>query len=224
MNIPNWKQQFFSSTRGRIVELLRSRSRTVHELAEELHLSENAVRSHLSTLERDGLVKRSGERRGARRPFATYDVTLDAEQLFPKACEPILRELLNVLTDEGSPRPGDQILSEVGHRVAANYEPTAQEKDVKSRVEKAFQLFQDLGGIAKVEEREGTLFFQGYACPLSFASVKHPEVCQMFEVILSDILGTSVHERCNRQEPPHCSFEIPELKIDSDPSTLAPQT
>ena len=50
-------QRFLESTRGRIVTLLRGSPRTVKELATGLELTDNAVRAHLTTLERDGLVQ-----------------------------------------------------------------------------------------------------------------------------------------------------------------------
>jgi predicted ArsR family transcriptional regulator len=50
-------ERFFDSTRGQIVMMLRGATRTVDELAKELELTDNAVRAHLTTLERDGLVK-----------------------------------------------------------------------------------------------------------------------------------------------------------------------
>jgi predicted ArsR family transcriptional regulator len=56
-------RRFFSSTRGRIVALLRAATRTVDELADALGLTDNAVRAHLVTLERDGLVEPSGQPR-----------------------------------------------------------------------------------------------------------------------------------------------------------------
>lgn len=37
-------QRFFETTRGRIVTLLRGTTKTVNELAEELELTDNAVR------------------------------------------------------------------------------------------------------------------------------------------------------------------------------------
>ncbi len=76
-------QRFLESTRGRIVRLLRGSSRTVEELATQLELTDNAVRAHLTTLERDGLVRQSGVRRGARKPHFTYSLTPEAEKLFP---------------------------------------------------------------------------------------------------------------------------------------------
>ena len=50
--------RFFTSTRGKIITLLRRASRTVDELAQALDLTDNAVRAQLAALERDGLVQR----------------------------------------------------------------------------------------------------------------------------------------------------------------------
>ena len=65
-NISGWSNRFFDSTRGKIVILLRHDLHTVSELAKALNLTDNAVRAHLATLEGDGLVRRSGERRARR--------------------------------------------------------------------------------------------------------------------------------------------------------------
>jgi predicted ArsR family transcriptional regulator len=54
MQLSHRNQRFFASTRGRIVTLLRRSSHTVEELAQALDLTDNAVRAHLATLERDG--------------------------------------------------------------------------------------------------------------------------------------------------------------------------
>ncbi len=90
-------QRFLESTRGRIVTLLRGSSRTVEELATGLELTDNAVRAHLTTLERDGLVRQSGVRRGSRKPHFTYSLTPEAERLFPKAYDALLNQLIIVL-------------------------------------------------------------------------------------------------------------------------------
>src|SRR5947207_14829988 len=55
-----WRERLFKSTRGKILDLLRTRERTVNELAEELRLTDNAVRAHLASLERDRLVSQAG--------------------------------------------------------------------------------------------------------------------------------------------------------------------
>ena len=85
-----WSPRFLSGTCGQVVELLRRGEATVNELAEALSLTDNAVRSHLSTLERDGLVRQSGKRTATRKPEALYSLTPEAGQLFPKAYDLLL--------------------------------------------------------------------------------------------------------------------------------------
>src|SRR5947209_6909672 len=91
--------RFFASTRGKMILLLRRASRTVEELAEALELTDNAVRAQLALLERDGLVQQRGSRRGSSKPAAVYEITPAAEDLFPKAYGPVLRQLLETLNE-----------------------------------------------------------------------------------------------------------------------------
>src|SRR2546423_10622510 len=118
MPLLNWNQRFFESTRGRIITLLRRASRTVEELAQALQLTDNAVRAHLATLERDGLVRQRGIRRGSGKPSYVYELSPDAETLFPKAYGPIMRQLLEVLCEQMSPEQVEALLRMTGRRIA----------------------------------------------------------------------------------------------------------
>src|SRR5436309_7637827 len=117
----NWNQRFFERTRGRIITLLRRASRTVEELAQALDLTDNAVRSHLATLERDGLVRQRGARRGSGKPAFVYELTTETEQLFPKAYGPVLRELLHVLNEHMPDDEVEGLLRAVGRRLATGW-------------------------------------------------------------------------------------------------------
>ena len=81
MKPQRWRERLLESTRGQILALLRVEARTVNELAAALKLTDNAVRAHLISLERDGLIQRQGSRRGTRKPHASYGLTADAENL-----------------------------------------------------------------------------------------------------------------------------------------------
>ena len=73
-----WDQKFFESTRGKVVTLLRRGGRTVEELAQELGLTDNGVRAHLASLERDGIVRQRGlvpHGSGGRKPAYIYELT-----------------------------------------------------------------------------------------------------------------------------------------------------
>src|SRR5215217_1863545 len=112
-------ERFFASTRGQVAMLLRHGDRTVEELAQELGLTDNAVRAHLATLERDGLVRQGGLRRGLGKPSYTYDLTPESERLFPKAYGPVLRRRLGVLGERLGPEALEAALREVGRRLGS---------------------------------------------------------------------------------------------------------
>src|SRR4051812_36032113 len=116
-----WGQRFFTSTRGRVVALLRRAGSTVDELGRALGLTGNAVRAHIATLERDGLVEQRGVRRGASKPAYAYDLTPAAEQLFPKAYVPVLTQLLTLLAERMPPAEYESLLRTTGHRLAGEH-------------------------------------------------------------------------------------------------------
>ena len=82
---------------GRILVLLHQGDRTVSELSENLKLADNTVRTHLATLERDGFIEQRGLRPGSRKPHFAYHLTAAGEQLFLRACDPLLDNVLGVL-------------------------------------------------------------------------------------------------------------------------------
>ncbi len=198
-------KQFFASTRGHIVALLRRADRTVDELARALELTDNAVRSHLATLERDGLVQQRGVRRGERKPAYSYRLTQEAERLFPKPYAPVLDQLLQVLDKRMAPEEVEALLRNVGHELASGLSVT--EGDIRARLEAAVAVLNELGGLAELEERDGTYGIRGYSCPLAAVVRRHPDVCRLAETLVTEVAGVPVKEHCDRGEPLRCCFE-----------------
>src|SRR5207237_8756626 len=87
----------FGSRRLEVVDLLRRGIRTVAEMARHLHLTDNAVRSHLSLLERRGLVLLSGLEKGVSRPYVVFQLTSETTELFPRAYVAALRVVIAVM-------------------------------------------------------------------------------------------------------------------------------
>ena len=204
-----WDRKFFASTRGRIVTLLRRTGHTVEELAQAVGLTDNGVRAHLATLERDGIVQqRSSVRRGSGggKPAYVYELTPQAEALFPKAYGPVLRRLLDVMVERLGPEETEALLRAVVHRIADGH--TVPADGVRARLEAAVGVLNELGGLVELEERDGTFVIHGYSCPLSAVVPGHPEVCRLGESLLTELAGVPVHEHCDRGERPRCCFEV----------------
>jgi len=198
-------KRFFESTRGQIVTILRGSPCTVDELAGKLDLTDNAVRAHLLTLERDGLVRQSGLRRGPRKPHFTYELTPDADALFPKAYDTLLNQLIAVLKNRLKPSEIEEVLREVGRAVAADA-PAAN--DLESRVQIAVKVLESIGGAAEVQESEDRILISATGCPLAAAVEAHPEVCRLAETLVAEIVKVPVEEKCDREGRPKCRFEI----------------
>ncbi len=204
-----WNQRFFASTRGQVVALLRQGHATVEELARELELTDNAVRSHLAALERDGLVAQSGLQRGAGKPAYIYTLTPEAEGLFPKAYGTVLKLVLDVLGEQLPPETVDGALREVGRRLAAA--KPAPTGNLQARVASAVEMLGELGGLAYVQGVNGGFVIKGRSCPLAAAVEGHPETCLLAEALLTDAIGTPVRQRCE-PEIPRCRFEVGEVE------------
>jgi predicted ArsR family transcriptional regulator len=200
-----WDQRFFASTKGQVATLLRRGVATVEELARELGLTDNAVRSHLAALERDGLVTQTGVRRGTGKPAYTYALTPDAERLFPKAYGTLLSLMLDVLSERLPPDTLDDLLREMGHRLAVGQAPSTG--DLRTRVDAAVALLGELGGLAEAEEQDEGYVILGCSCPLAAAVKGHPETCLLAEALLADVTGAPVRQTCDTQGL-RCRFEI----------------
>lgn len=206
MSTNRFDERFFASTRGRVVTLLRQGSRTVDELAGAIGLTDNAVRAHLAGLERDGLVGQGELRRGGGKPSFTYQLTAEAERLFPKAYGVLLHELLGVLGERLPPEALQDALREVGRRVGAGRE--APSGPLRRRVGHAVALLNNLGGLAEAEETDTGFSIRGCSCPVAAAVDGCPDACLLAESLLSEVIGVPVRQVCDQGPPPRCRFDV----------------
>jgi predicted ArsR family transcriptional regulator len=192
------------------VSLLRGGSGTVNDLASSLELTDNAVRAHLLTLERDGLVRQSGVQRGPRKPHFSYELTAEAERLFPKAYDALLNQLIAALKGRLEPDVLEEVLREVGRSLAARHSSGQTPAELEARLQNALEVLKALGGSPSLDREGGRLVIRSGGCPLSAAVVEHPEVCGLAESLVAEIVGLPVREHCVRGESPKCRFEVGE--------------
>jgi len=204
-----WNKRLLASTRGRILALLRGENRTVNELAAALDLTDNAVRAHLLSLERDGLVQQHGIKPGKRKPHAAYGLSIEAKHIFPKAYGPLLAHFVTVISNRLNRRALRATMREVGRAVAADHLERWKGRGRGERIKAALDLLDDLGGSAKFEESEGKQFIHGRnGCPLAAVTASHPEACLIVESLLSKVIGVPAKKCCEYGETLRCCFEL----------------
>ena len=202
-----WRDRVLSTTRGRVLTLLRRGPRTVGELAAALELTDNGVRVHLGALERDGLIEQEGARRGRSRPSYVYRLTPEAEALFPKAYATVLSEVLSYVRDERGAPGLEELLRAVGRRAGERARAGAQ--DLRERVTAAVALLGELGGLAEAEEEPDAFMIRGFSCPMAAIVGLNPEACALAEELVAGVVDAPVTECCDRQgSTPRCAFRI----------------
>jgi predicted ArsR family transcriptional regulator len=196
-----------SGPRRRIVALLRTRDRTIPELARELSVSTNAIRGHVAALERDGLVLGGGSRRrdAPGKPPTLYGLTAAAEELFPRGYSAVLFGVLDLLCEwDGSDAPLE-VMRAAGARGSEG-----------EGTEGAVRALARLGADVTVHagERETVLATGG--CPLAAGVLERPEMCRWVAALLAGACGGAAAESCDRSGGrPRCRFTLAHADADS---------
>lgn len=204
-------KRFMDSSRGQVVALLRRGPRTVEELAQAMGLTDNAVRNHLATLERDGLVRAEGARKGpgAGKPAVVYELVPDAATLFSRAYPPVLSTVVDVLFDKLPVDAAEPLLREVGHRLAHGAGGPAR-GNLDMRVRAAAAVLTELGGDVEIIREDGGQRIQGSGCPLAAVVREHPAVCMAVETLVGDVAAAPTRSCCEHGDTPRCRFEVRE--------------
>jgi predicted ArsR family transcriptional regulator len=208
----DWKRNFFETTRGQLVRLLCGGARTVSELAEQLRLSENAVRSHLASLGREGLVHLSGKQPGTRKPHFSYELAPKAHLLFGKGYEPVLLVLLDVLSRHETPEDLNKLALEAGRRFVQMYLPKLERQKPAARLRTLVNQASSAAVPLTVVHENGDIFIRGCSCPLTTVIDRRPELCDVIAELLSETLELPVERQCEHGQAPRCGFRLKKPK------------
>ena len=179
----------------------------MEELATALGVTDNAVRAQLASLERDGMVRQHGLRRGSGKPSFSYALQSEFEPLLSKAYIPMLVRLLRGMGERLPAQQVTDLLNEVGQDWAGELPRVSG--DIKTKVAAASNLLNELGGVTEIEQEDRCLMIRGYSCPLALAVRENRGVCVAVQALLSRYIGENVIEHCDREgERVHCRFEV----------------
>jgi predicted ArsR family transcriptional regulator len=202
------RQQLLDTGRGRIVSVLQRGPLTVDDIASKLELSASGIRTQITAMERDGVVRRVGSRPGTTRPSRVFELTPEVEQLLSRAYIPLLTQLVDVFAAGLPPRQLDKLLRQAGRNLAGQLSSARPSGTLRSRVVAASALLNEqLGAVTRVDQNNGYVI-RGEGCPLSALTGKHPAVCRAMESLVKEVVGVSVRQCCERVQRPRCCFEI----------------
>lgn len=201
---------FFQTTRGRIVESLKRGPRTAAELSAEHGLTPNAVRQHLSRLERDDLVAEAASRRGHTKPSLVYALTAEGDRLFPQRYDVLLNAVLNEVRREGGPDAVASLFRHIGERSSRKHAHRFEGKDTAARMTEIAKILGEQGVMADVEHRAEGLVLREHNCPFKETAVAHPQVCTVVHTLLEQALPVRPQQRTSiARGDDACEFLLP---------------
>jgi predicted ArsR family transcriptional regulator len=157
-------------------------------------------------MERDGLVRHRGERKGTRKPAVEYELDPEAETALSRAYVPLAEALVDVLAGWLSREDLEEILQEAGRRAAGALPRLSGGPE--ERVRAAGRKLDGLGGLTEVEQAGEGWTIRSAGCPLAALVGKRPETCRALEALVAELTRLPVREACDRAERPRCRFEI----------------
>jgi predicted ArsR family transcriptional regulator len=184
---------------------------TDDELAQRLNISRNAVRQHISALERDLLIKQLGTRPTMGRPELFYGLSNKGRETFPRRYSWFSELLMTALFKEVGRDGLTERIKIMGENVAkdllARQRPSESTKEAINGLNK---LMVDLGYSSKVIlSDKGEASIEASNCVFHDLAAKHPEVCQFDLVMMSTFTKTQVcHEECMVRGGKVCRFKF----------------
>lgn len=204
-----WNPSLFLTTRGKVLLLLKKQGAcTVAYLSQQLELTPNAIRQHLSAMERDNLVTHQSVKTGPSKPALAFSLTSRAEALFPKRYESLLLDLLQELVEREGKLAVRHLLSQLGYLAAERHLGRLSRLSFEEKVEEVGRIMEESGSVTELEHAAEGLVMRDFNCPYAAVARVHPEVCEAQRSFLQRLLEPArVDIACLRQET-RCQFQI----------------
>lgn len=206
-----------TSTRRVVLTLLKTRGALlVSEMAKSLQITEMAVRRHLNTLERDGLIRSTLVRQAVGRPSLIYELTEQADNHFPKNYQNLMLDLLHELDEidaqaaTGTRSTVDTLFEGRKQKMLMKYAPRMKGKNLAERVAELAEIQNSNGYMAKVEEdASGHYVMHEHNCPITEVAHAYQQACHCELALFQELLGTDVERTdCLAKGGQRCTYRI----------------
>ncbi len=198
------------STRMEVLELLRRKGHASAEaIAADLGVTPNAVRQHLTNLERDGFVTSHPERRARGRPSLLFSLTERADSVFPKRYGQLATMVLTEVQEMGGAEALDEIFARVAARHAQVIEQDLGGLDFDEKLTRVVAWISRAGTLAEQTETDEGVKVTIHNCPFRNTALKFPQVCTITPQLITRLLGAAVSQSDSiHRRDPYCSFVV----------------
>jgi predicted ArsR family transcriptional regulator len=199
-------------TRERIVTLLkRAGHLTVADMSKEMGITPMAVRQHLMSLEKRGLVSYETRKYGIGRPVFLYSLTPKAQEVFPSAYGKLAGDLLRTVEELDGRKKVDKLFKTLkGRRLDEKEQLLEGMEPFEARVSALAGALNEEGQMAEVESNGKAWTLNIFNCVIPSVAQSYPEACRYELELFRDLLGPKVKRTaCQTAGSPACVYSIP---------------
>jgi len=184
-------------SRRTILSAIKENERaTIAQLAALLGSTREAVRQHLVQLTRLGWVQSTVEaprKRGhGGRPAASYSLTPEGEQVFPKRYDRLSIALLGVIDSELGPEATAKVLGALADRYVREWSGRLANLPLDERVEALKDIYSQGDPYTAVERVPDGYRLIERNCPFLAVAMERPAICSVTVNVMSRLLGVRV--------------------------------
>lgn len=184
--------------RAILVNLRQSGPMSPDGLAAHLGASRTGILQQLHALEQGGLVTHEVERHGVGRPRHRYDVTADAQELFPMDYDGFALGLIEAISAVGGDALLDEVLAarrqQLGARLRARLdERVSPDAPLAERVRELAVIQDAAGYLAEaIVAEDGTVRLREHNCAIYHVSREATSCCDAELALFREVLGPDV--------------------------------
>jgi predicted ArsR family transcriptional regulator len=182
--------------RAILLHLRRGGPSAPDAIATAIGASRSGVAQQLRALDEAGLVTRTSVRHGVGRPRHLYDITPDAQALFPSDYDGLATGLLAAILEVG----GESLVEEVFEarrrqaesRLRGRLEALPEDAPLEDRVRELARLQDELGYLSEAQVDEAGIRLVEHNCAVLEVALDQPAACRAELDLFRRLLGADV--------------------------------
>ena len=199
-------------TRKQIIMLLKRNSQqSVAQLSKHMGITPMAVRQHLMSLEKRGIISYKPKKSGIGRPVFLYSLTDKARDIFPKSYIGFIKDMLSIVEEEGGRKNVEKIFMQMKDRTLnGKYRSLMGKKDLEEKVNALVSMLDAEGRMVELEVNKDAFSIKQFNCLLHGIAEDYPEVCKYELQMYQDLLGKDLKRiGCQADGELACVYVLP---------------
>jgi DeoR family transcriptional regulator, suf operon transcriptional repressor len=181
---------------------------TLDQLADLLGISRNAVKQHISVLEKLDCIESRMLPSGGGRPSRAYTLTDVGMAIFPKQYALFSTMLLKAISKNIKGSELENLLGTIGHELAQPFKDRVKSSD--NKIEEVINIMEELGYETRQFSSENKpTEITAKNCVFHDLAVENSAVCELDRSLISSLLETTVEQKeCMVKGGSRCLFCI----------------